>query len=389
MHAAPAGWTVLCFSSVDWHSHRQRPHWVTAALAKRGARVLYVDNIGIRLPRLGDARRVWRRLAPRVAVPGPGPPELHGIERRRPVVLPLQQFRPVRWLGLQTLLRRLRPYVASARPLVVWSYLPMPVIADLAEALHADLLIYDWCDDMSERTLTRSARHRQRIAWWEDGMAARADLVVAASGELLRRRAAGHPRAHVVAHGVNPDAGLGIPLPGLVATAPHPRIGYVGSISAWTDLELVASVARARPQWSIILVGPAEIRLGALRRLPNLVLTGERPHHEIPGIVAAFDAAIIPYRLNGATRSASPIKLHEYLAQGVPVVSVDIPGIRDAGSNVEVAHDAAGFIRALDRALAPGRRQQPTGGVTWEDRVEEIVRMADHALRERGARHPA
>ena len=77
----------------------------------------------------------------------------------------------------------------------MWTYLPLPVIADTAKALGADLLVYDWSDDASEHVLSRSARQRRRIGGWEEEMAGRADVVFVASEELLRSR--GSPRTRV------------------------------------------------------------------------------------------------------------------------------------------------------------------------------------------------
>jgi glycosyltransferase involved in cell wall biosynthesis len=398
-----APWTIVCFSGVDWASHRQRPHMLMTALAEQGADVLFVDNLGTRMPRLQDAGRIVRRLGGWVrssgsgrgpAAPRTASEERSGPGRLRvdsPVVLPMQHLGPVRRLGRSTLVRRIRRRIGARRPLVVWTYLPLPVIADTAEALGADALVYDWSDDASEHVLSRSAAERRRIGAWEREMAGRADLVFMASAELLRTRGSANPRTHLVPHGAPRRAGRTAEPPEL-SGLPRPRIGFVGSITEWTDLDLVDDVARERPDWSFVMVGPVKTKAKALQRRPNVVFTGERPHESIPAYLSAFDVAIIPYRVTPATTAASPVKLREYLAADLPVVSVDVPEVRPFVPPVRVASDAAGFIEAIDACLAerpapggdPARTR--TRAETWDDRAREMAGRITQLLQTRQPR---
>jgi glycosyltransferase involved in cell wall biosynthesis len=384
-------WTIVCFSGVDWASHRQRPHMLMTALAEAGAEVLFVDNLGTRMPRIRDAGRIARRLArwtraPRGGTEGssrePGSRPGGRIRVDSPVVLPMQQLDAVRRLGRATLLRRIRARIGDRRPLVVWSYLPLPVIADAAEALGADALVYDWADDASEHVLSRSATERRRIAEWEREMARRADVLFIASAELLRSRGSSNPRTYVVPHGSpRPRAARGVPpgVPRELADLPRPRIGFVGSITEWTDLDLVDEIASRRPGWSVVMVGPVKTRVRALQRRPNVMFTGERPHEEIPSYLSAFDVAIIPYRVTPATTAASPVKLREYLAHDLPVVSVDVPEVRPFVPPVRVASDPPAFVDAIERALTEARRPgQRTA--TWDERAREMVERVEEFL---------
>jgi glycosyltransferase involved in cell wall biosynthesis len=382
-------WNVVCFSGVDWKSHRQRPHWLMSAFAERGARVLFVDNLGTRLPRLRDTQAVARKLSgwarsSRTARPG----GRGAIRVDSPVVLPLQHLGLVRRIGRATLVRRLRRRLSPSRPLVVWTYLPLPVIADTAKALGADLLVYDWSDDARERVLSPSARQRARIGRWEDQMAERADVVFVASAELLRSRAPANPRTFLVPHGAPRKGREGAarpePHPSL-ADLPRPRIGYIGSISEWTDLDLVDRLARERPGWSFVMVGPVRTRAKGLRQRPNVILTGERPHEEIPSLLAGFDVAIIPYRVSPAMAAASPVKLREYLAAGLPVVSVDVPEVREFAPPVRVASGPEEFLAQIEAALTderPRHRRSPRA-TSWEERAEEMIARMSEALHAR------
>lgn len=378
--ARPAPWNVVCFSGVDWDYNRQRPQWVMTALAERGARVLYVDHLGIRLPRPSDARRVARRLLrwARTSFRAPGQVR-PGIRRDAPLVLPVDRPAVARWLARRTLARRLRRRIGRRRPLVVWTYSPLPVIADVAAALDADVLVYDWADDASEHVLFGTKSQRRRIAAWEDAMLRRADVVLVASAELLRRRGSPNPRTHVVPHGAPRLRGRRSPVPVEVESLARPRIGYVGTVSEWVDLDLLAKLADARPSWSFVLVGPVRARAEALRSRSNVLVVGSRPHDEMSGFLRGFDVGLIPYRVAPATEAASPVKLHEYLAHGLPVVSTDLPEVRRFVPRVRVATGTEGFLHAIEAALGGGR-QPPAPGTPWEHRVDEMVGHVEEAL---------
>jgi glycosyltransferase involved in cell wall biosynthesis len=371
-----APWDVVTFGSVDFNANWQRPQAIAAALAERGASVLYVNNLGVRLPGVRDARRLSRRLRGIVnGHAGVGP----GLSVATPIVLPFQHVQPVRALGRATLLRRIARR-REHRPLVVWTYLPLPAIRDVAETLEADLLVYDWADDASARVLTRRPSLRRRLAAWEDEMVAAAGVVFVASRELLRHRGSSNPRTYVVPHGVSAGHDRDLPVPPPVATLPRPRIGFVGSISEWVDLELLDGLTRARPDWSFVMVGPRSVSMRRIAHRPNVVVVDEQPHDEIPAFLEAFDAALIPYRPADATSAASPVKLREYLAHGLPVVSSDIPEVRPFARDVEVAEGVDGFVGALDRALARGKRSAPMQQRTWSQAVDEMVGHVETVL---------
>jgi glycosyltransferase involved in cell wall biosynthesis len=372
---AELSWSILCFSGIDWDYNRQRPHWIMSSLAERGASVLYVDNVGLRLPRPADLRRVIHRLSIWAdSSRRPSTEVRPRILRDAPIVPPLQHFGPIRRVASRMLVRRLGPRLGPQRPLIVWTYLPAPAIADAAEALGADLLVYDWADDASVHILTPRERHRRRVAAWEDQMLARADVVFVASEELLRRRGSPNPRTFLVPHGV-PFLAEDDP-PALVLRAPRPRIGFVGTLSEWVDFDLLKTVVAARPGWSFVFVGPVRTQVKSFVRMPNVFALGPRPHEEIGGVLSALDVALIPYRLTAAMSVASPVKLHEYLAKGLPVVSTDLPEVRPYSPPVRIASGAEAFLSAIEEGLEQGHTS-PRAGTAWDQRVDTMV---DHVM---------
>ena len=123
----------------------------------------------------------------------------------------------------------------------------------------------------------------------------------------------------------------GQPEPEELKALPRPRILYVGAISRWFNVELMEKTARALPKFSFTLIGRAEIDLSALRAFPNVAILGPRPYTDLPPYLHHSDAAIIPFIKNRLTDATSPIKLYEYSAAGLPVVSVRMLRDRNGG----------------------------------------------------------
>jgi glycosyltransferase involved in cell wall biosynthesis len=113
-----------------------------------------------------------------------------------------------------------------------------------------------------------------------------------------------------------------------------------------------------------------------------VILTGERPHEEIPSYLAGFDVAIIPYRVSPAMAAASPVKLREYLAAGLPVVSVDVPEVREFGPTVRVASGPVEFLEHIEAAVVEkrARRRKVPKTASWDERADEMAARMDEAL---------
>jgi glycosyltransferase involved in cell wall biosynthesis len=102
-------------------------------------------------------------------------------------------------------------------------------------------------------------------------------------------------------------------------------LGYIGALAPWLDFDALADLARARPQWEIVLVGPVllgvEDRVKTLTALPNVFHLPAVSYDKLPGVLAQFTVGLIPFRYNELTRGVNPNKMYEYLASGLPVVT--------------------------------------------------------------------
>jgi UDP-galactopyranose mutase len=234
---------------------------------------------------------------------------------------------------------------------VLWFYTPMAL--PLVEGVEASLVVYDCMDELSAfrgAPPELVARERQLLA--------RADVVFTGGRSLYEAKRARHPSVHAFPSSVDAPhfarAREGAADPPDQRGIAHPRVGYFGVIDERLDLELLAALADARPAYQFVMIGPVvKIDEASLPRRPNLYYLGGKQYDELPAYLAGWDAAMMPFALNEATRFISPTKTLEYLAAGRPVVST---AIRDVvrpygeGNFVRIA-DARTFPAAVDAAL--------------------------------------
>jgi glycosyltransferase involved in cell wall biosynthesis len=104
-------------------------------------------------------------------------------------------------------------------------------------------------------------------------------------------------------------------------------LGYVGAVDNWFDQSLVKGLHDQLTDWEIHIVGPLRVDTTMLSSLPRVKFFGRVPYDELPRYLAQFDVAMIPFVINPLIEATSPIKLFEYLAAGVPVVSTPMPEV--------------------------------------------------------------
>lgn len=172
-------------------------------------------------------------------------------------------------------------------------------------------------------------------------------------------------------------------IPSDLAQLPQPIIGYVGAIKEKLDFDLLALVARAHPDWSIVLVGPVQLQRTSpafenLRRLNNVFLLGCKPVESLPLYIRACSVCLLPYVINDWTRHIDPLKLYEYLAVGNPIVSVDIPAARRFSDVLRIATSKEDFVGQIECALQEHDldqrrvRQAIAAENSWDQRVAMI-----------------
>jgi glycosyltransferase involved in cell wall biosynthesis len=399
-HQGLCGRELVCVGFADWDTELwTNQHHLMSRLAREN-RVLFVESLGLRRPQLAgrDLTRIARRLRRGLAPPRAS----DGLYVLSPLVLPLHGHPAVRAVNrglLRIQVRRAVRRLGMRRP-ILWAYVPQAEV--LIETLDPELVVYHCVDDIAAQEGVDRASFRAA----ERRFAARADLVLASAPALAARM---RELSGNVLYAPNvADTELfaraldrGDPGDPAVAALPRPCVVFTGAIVAKKlDVPLLAALARARPEWSFALVGPVGAGdpgtdVSALSEEPNIHLLGRRTYTQLPDVLRAADAGLIPYARNPLTESIFPMKVYEYLAAGLPVVATPLPALADV-AEVATAPDAEGIARLLEEAIAtdgPARREERSriaAAHSWERRLEEIAAAVEaleaETRRDRGVR---
>jgi glycosyltransferase involved in cell wall biosynthesis len=160
-------------------------------------------------------------------------------------------------------------------------------------------------------------------------------------------------------------------------------LGVVGTFDDRVDGELIQYVLESVQDATLLLVGPLQKRMVDWVRHPRIVTMGKKPYEELPSFIKRFDVALIPYRINEVTKAVYPVKLHEYLILGKPVVSTDLPEVRQFGDVVSIARSKEEFVSEILKALKMNgeheekKRIEVARNNSWEKRVSEISRVIE------------
>jgi glycosyltransferase involved in cell wall biosynthesis len=377
------GREIVCVGFADWETDLWTNQQHLMSRLARENRVLFVESLGLRRPQLAgrDLARIVRRLRRGLRAPR----AVDGLHVLSPLVAPLHGNAAVRALNrrlLRAQARRAARRLDMSRP-ILWAYVPQAEA--LIEALDPEHVVYHCVDDAAavEGIDAESFRATERR------FLAQADLVLASAPALATRMrelsgnvlyAPNVADTALFARALEPSSESDPAL----AALPRPRIVFTGAIVATKlDVPLLAALARSRPEWSFALVGPVgpgdpRTDVSALRELPNIHLLGPRAYTQLPAVLRAADAGLIPYARNPITESVFPMKVYEYLAAGLPVVATQLPALADV-AEVLTAPDAEGIERLLGQAIAtdsPQRRAERSrtaAAHSWERRLEEIA----------------
>lgn len=378
------GRNIICFAS-NWSYDPTSKHHIMRLLAERN-HVIWVNHHGSRRPRL--SRSDFGAVASKLAQVIEGPRRIHdGLTVVTPLVAPWPGRAAARRLNRRWLTRQIRGVLRGLppRPVQLWSF--APDVDYMCGRFDEECVVYYCVDDFA----SFSGYDREAIRSSEARLASRADLVVTTSRALYEAKRAFNENTVLVTHGVDDEhfaraTSAELTVPAEIASLPRPVLGFWGLLQDWIDVELLSDLARARPDWSIVLIGEAATDVSTIASLPNVHLLGRRPYAALPAYAKGFDAGLIPFRVNALTRAVNPIKLREYLAAGLPVVSTPLPEVEAYRDLVHIGEGGGAFVDACVRALEFDsadrceERQAAMQPETWSSKVEEVSGHVEGAV---------
>lgn len=386
MTASLSGETILCLATQAWDAHWTPVQQVMSRLAPKN-RIVYVEpfqpllrRFVNRLSRTEDLRGSksfqLREVSPQLFVYRPSFPYFP-FHLKSPLMAAVNG--PMYRAELSALLKRF----GSKRPWL-WAFFAQSLsVLDLK----FEHVIYDCVDDWP--AFFPNPREKKFIAKIDSALSRDSEIVFVGSAPLKEKKARFNPRTFVVNHAADighfsKAADPRTPIPADLEKIPHPRIGFVGMVDPVRfDSDLLRRLA-ANSDYHILIVGGL---LGGAEKslpdLPNVHLLGMKTLSELPGYLKAMDVCLMPYRLNDATRSIYPLKLHEYLATGKPVVATAIPAVESFRNLIYVAENENQFVELVARALKEKdpdlilRRQACAREHNWEAHVAEKLRLVE------------
>lgn len=375
------GRDILCFSH-DWTSDPLSKTHLMRVLSKEN-RILWVNAIANRMPTASskDVSRIFKKLK---AFTEPVREVEPNIFVLNPLAFPSYGNATIRGFNQRFLARQLRKAMRKLAFDNVVNMVFNPAAGMIAGELGESEIIYYCVDEYT--AFTGASAGLKEI---EEDLLRKADLVIVSADKLFDSKQKFNPNTVVIRHGtdwrhfrraLDPD----LELPADIANLPRPIIGFHGLLADWVDFELIKKTAEHFSSGSVVLIGKisvdAEQKVKILDGVPNIHFLGRKPYRELPAYCKAFDVALNPFAINELTLAANPLKVREYLAAGLMVVSTDIPEVRVLDDCL-VAGDHDDFILKVEAALAsPKPRFEVSDAIaheSWEAKIDELRAIID------------
>ncbi len=382
-----SGRDFVVFSD-DWGRHPFSCQHLMNVFLKEN-RILWVNTIGLRNPTISlyDAGRIAEKAMGWLGRGKRGddivlPENLTVVS---PFMVPWNQFGALRAFNRRQVVSCVRSAMEALEfdsPLVVAT---VPNAADYIGRLGERLFVFYCVDEFSEWPGVNS----ELVKDLERTMLSGVDMVAAVSDRLAGSKKAANGPTYLLTHGVDIEhfrqTGRVEPAE-IYRDLPGPVIGYFGLIDERTDQDLLIALLERFPEASLVLIGNTKVSLSRLTQFGNFHHIPPVRYELLPRYIAGFDVAIIPYVVNALSNNINPLKLKEYMASGVPIVSTPLPEVVKFDGVIRVGSTAASFADAVESALSDGGRDVSAAlaGESWAEKAELLSGWMIRRLEEKG-----
>ena len=385
------GRDILTFAN-DWTADPTSKHHIMRRFARTND-VLWVEAAGMRAPNLTSAYDRKRLLLKAKAILRKSRPVLDRVHAMTPPALPYPHSplaQQANALLYQFTIGRELARLGMDREPILCSFVPQcaPYVRRIPRALTMYYCVDKWSAfaGFDARTMERG----------EQEMCEASDLVIASAEDLAERCRRYADNVHYVPHGVDFEHFAAAlepgPLPADLASIPEPRVGFFGLIHEWVDVALIGRLSEVLP-YSFVVIGSAKTDMSPVEGRPNVHVLGRRPYAELPAYSRGFQASIVPFLMTELTHSVNPIKLREYAAAGLPIVSSPLPEVRKCSDIATCAESFDDWVDALRHAVSQGQDQSERRAQServrhedWAYRCRDIARLVEEAARGRPGR---
>ncbi len=270
------------------------------------------------------------------------------------------------------------PFIGSSRPVV---YYTATAHVDMVKNYNPELIVFDSVDEPSEEFEAWRPSYYKAVS--------SADIVLTASDKLYSMASAINPRVYLVPNACDYDyfsgASSSEEADADILGMNKPIIGYIGVVASWCDLDLIANIADRFPHCNLAMIGPL-YNISEVPQRPNLHWLGFKPYEKLAAYARLFDVGIIPFKRTSMTESVNPIKMWEYMAAGMPVVSTALPEAKKHGDLVLYSEDHEHFMNNLNDALYSDslekklRRKDVARQNSWLERAKRIIEIIEQEM---------
>jgi glycosyltransferase involved in cell wall biosynthesis len=384
------GQDIVALSTQDWRDLWTRKQRFMQQFARQGNKVLYVESQIHWLGYIKRFKRQWRRVY--LFLLGPRQVEPNLYIYTPPLLLTAFQIFPIlnvinNFILSRFLLANMRKLGIENPLLWLYSHYNSPLI----KKLNCKRALYECVDEFSG---AKGLINPEVAKDLENKTLDAVDAAIVTAPALKLSKTNHNSNIHIIPNAANVahfgKALLNLPEPNEMKGLGHPRLIFIGAVAYWIDLQLLEHLATERPEWQIILVGPVLVNTKKLQTFSNVHILGKQSYHSLPAYLASSEVALNPYLLDSVAENCSPLKLYEYMAAALPVVSTNMPEARHFPGIINVAISYDNFIVQTEKILgwSPDEREQHRKRAlkeaqkhTWEKRFLEAEKIAVEVLK--------
>jgi glycosyltransferase involved in cell wall biosynthesis len=370
------GRDILCFSH-DWTGDPLSKTHLMRVLSREN-RILWINAIANRMPTSSskDISRIFNKLKSFTAPVREVEPNIFVLN---PLAIPAYGSQSVVSLNRKFLISQVKKAMRKLGFRTPVNMIFNPAAGMIAGQVGESDLIYYCVDEYTAFTGVSGG-----LRAIEEDLFRRADFVVVSAEKLYDDKKHFNDNTFIIRHGTDWNhfrtaLATATEIPAETANLPRPVIGFHGLLADWVDFELIKKTAEHFKTGSVVLIGKiavdAEQKIKVLDGVPNIHFLGRKPYAELPAYCKGFDVGLNPFAISDLTLAANPLKVREYLAAGLQVVSTDIPEVRIL-KHCLLGTDHADFIGKIEYALAnPVPREEISDSIreeSWEAKIDEL-----------------
>jgi glycosyltransferase involved in cell wall biosynthesis len=370
------GRDILCFSH-DWTGDPLSKTHLMRVLS-RDNRILWINAIANRMPTTSskDLSRIYKKLKSFTEPIKEVEPNIHVLN---PLAIPAYGSSMVVSFNQKFLVSQVKGAMKKLGMSDVINMVFNPAAGMIAGKLGETEQIY-YCVD--EYTAFTGVTDGLRVI--EEELFRKSDFVVVSAEKLLADKKGFNKNTFLIRHGTDwkhfrTALDDSTKIPDEIANLPKPVIGFHGLLADWVDFELIKKTAAHFNKGSVVLIGKiavdAETKIKILDNIPNIHFLGRKPYAELPAYCKGFDVSLNPFEISELTLAANPLKVREYLAAGLQVVSTDIPEVRIL-KDCLVGENHEDFIVKIEFALNNRKSKEEVSDnishESWDAKVDEL-----------------